>query len=484
MEDWVVIRNLKIKNPKLGTRKIAELAGVSRNTVKKALESDNPPEYKQREEKTNPDLAPFKEYIKERLEKKRLKGSKVLEEIKSKGYKGSRRAFYRFAAKVRVKEVKTFQRYETQPGEQGQFDWSPYTVRLGEQLTRITVFCYLLGYSRYRIYEASLSETQGSVLEALESGIRKTQGVPLRIQTDNAKCFVINASKENFKWNPRYLNFCGHYKFTPSRSIPGHPWSKGKVENQFDYLEDHFIAGGEFKDFEDFHRQLKIFEQEVNQRVHQTTNRPPKELFELEKTDLNTLPAKCYIGIKEEVRTVTYDCLICFKSNRYSVPHIFAGKEVWLRVSRGYLLEIYSSTEILIAVHRISLVKGEIIIDRSHYKNHSAERGNWDRLANEFREKFPGHQWFMDKLKVQKRINPGYHLTQIIALSKFYEDIDIQKAFEETARYNMYSHTLVKAYLEKNAKPCAQKVSVPSSKNITESEQDIKRPLDQYKLFN
>ena len=37
MEDWVSIKNLKTKNPKLGTRKIADLLGVSRNTVKKAL---------------------------------------------------------------------------------------------------------------------------------------------------------------------------------------------------------------------------------------------------------------------------------------------------------------------------------------------------------------------------------------------------------------------------------------------------------------
>jgi len=31
MEDWVSIKNLKTKNPDLGTRKIASLLGVSRN---------------------------------------------------------------------------------------------------------------------------------------------------------------------------------------------------------------------------------------------------------------------------------------------------------------------------------------------------------------------------------------------------------------------------------------------------------------------
>ena len=35
VEDWVTIRNLKKKNPNIGTRTIALMLGISRNTVKK-----------------------------------------------------------------------------------------------------------------------------------------------------------------------------------------------------------------------------------------------------------------------------------------------------------------------------------------------------------------------------------------------------------------------------------------------------------------
>ena len=45
MEDWVTIRNLKKKNQSLGTRAIADMLGISRNTVKKALASDEAPQY-------------------------------------------------------------------------------------------------------------------------------------------------------------------------------------------------------------------------------------------------------------------------------------------------------------------------------------------------------------------------------------------------------------------------------------------------------
>ncbi len=45
MEDWMTIRNLKKKNPYMGTRKIAKLVDISRNTVIKALASDIYPSY-------------------------------------------------------------------------------------------------------------------------------------------------------------------------------------------------------------------------------------------------------------------------------------------------------------------------------------------------------------------------------------------------------------------------------------------------------
>ena len=46
MEDWITIRNLKKRNPKMGTRSIAKQLNLSRNAVRNALRSEDPPEYK------------------------------------------------------------------------------------------------------------------------------------------------------------------------------------------------------------------------------------------------------------------------------------------------------------------------------------------------------------------------------------------------------------------------------------------------------
>jgi DNA-binding transcriptional regulator YhcF (GntR family) len=88
MEDWVTIRNLKKKRPDLGTRKIAELLGVSRNTVRRALRSDEYPVYK-RESKVNKDLEPFFDFIRESYLIKKQKISVIISNLRSKGFKGS-----------------------------------------------------------------------------------------------------------------------------------------------------------------------------------------------------------------------------------------------------------------------------------------------------------------------------------------------------------------------------------------------------------
>jgi len=206
MEDWITIRNLKKRNPKMGTRTIAKKLELSRNTVKNALRSEDPPTYK-RNTYTNPELQPFQEYIIEQYFVKKLKGSRVLNDLRSKGCNVSRSAFYRYIQQYNTEFTRAYMRYETKPGEQGQFDWSPYTVMIEGKLVKIQVFCLILGCSRYRTYMYSLSQTQSSVFEALEEGLSRIGGVPERIQTDNHATLYDAKKKE---WNPRYLPISQH----------------------------------------------------------------------------------------------------------------------------------------------------------------------------------------------------------------------------------------------------------------------------------
>jgi transposase len=501
MEDWVSIRNIRAKNSKLGTRKIAELLGISRNTVKKALKSDEAPQYNRSVTKVNDQVAPFEGFIKESFLKKNLKASRILKDMRSKGYQGSQYALYAYIRKelrplgneLSRNNPNAFKSYETAPGEQMQFDWAHYTVSIGGELVKIYIHQTILGYSRYKFFDVTLSITQSDVLNALEESFILFGGVCERIQVDNAKVFVDNASRDNLVWNKRFLHFCGFYGVKPTRSIPGHPWSKGKVEKPFDYLENHFIMGNEFENFSDLRNKLKVFQDDINLLLHGSTNEITKVRYETkELLSLNPLPINQqtgeinrYVGFKEEFRKVTLDCLISYKSNKYSVPHYFASKEVWLKVLYGTTLQIFSSKNILIASHSISLAKGEVFIDKEHFKGYRTNQfdsiaKSMSRLSTRF-SNYTNINTFIENVKVQKRINPSDHLHKIANLFEYYSEEDCIVAMEECFTLNMFNATIIKGYITKQAKVKEEDINLF---NIHLPKGDVKRSLQDYKLHS
>jgi transposase len=480
MEDWVTIKNLKTKQPGKSNRAIARELGISHITVKAALEKNEVPEYRCRGSSQS-ELLVFHEVLIEMLMVKKFKGSRIFNELKSKGYEGGETSLYLYLSRIRPTENKFFTPYETGPGEQAQFDWSPYTVIIGGNLIMIYVYSYINSFSRYQILEVSLSQNQGAILEALENSMLESGGICQRLQTDNAKSFVINAFTNNFKWNPRYLNFCAHYGFMPTRSLPGHPWSKGKVEKPFSYLENHFIAGNSFEDFFDLQRKLKNFQEENNRRIHSVTKSAAIDLFEQEKLSLLLLPETRYVGIKEDNRKASNDCLLSYNGSRYSVPWMFASKWVWIKISKGYFLQIYSQANKLIATHELTTKKAIVVINKDYYKSFKLYRGSFENLKLKFLEIFPAQEMFIEKIKAQKRINVTSHLHQIISLSKLYTKDDFLKALNKCMEYNVFSHSFVAGYLEKNHK---QSFKIEPVETKTElPKENVKRDISQYNMF-
>ena len=497
MEDWVTIRNLKKRNANMGTRKIAELLGVSRNTVKRALEAEEYPAY-ERPSKINDLLEPFAEFIKESYVAKRQRVSVIISNLRSKGFSGSGISVYRYIA-ANLKEekelgsTKAYMPYSTIPGEQMLYDWAEYSLLLGSVLVKIYVHMTLFGYSRYRIYSASLSIRQSDVFEALEDAFVEIGGICMRIQVDNAKAFVDNASVNDFKWNKRFLSFCGYYGIKPSRSLPGHPWSKGKVENPFDYLEHHFITNNTFFSFEDFAVKLKAFQQQVNDRIHGATGKAPAAMLAVEKDHLLELPWNLqtgahqrYIGFKEEFRKVTSDCLISFGGNRYSVPHRYVKSEVWVRVSQGYYLQIHSKANSLIATHILSAGKGNVIINKEHYRGYrsNSDRASFAVTAQKLRARFENCECidgFIHSVQVQKRINPAWHLTRIREIFDDYHEEDCLRCIRECTLYNAYSYHFVKGFLLANA---SMKMDVAGRSHSLQEYRSVNvtRDLKEYRL--
>ena len=147
MEAWTTIRYLHAEGTPI--RAICRELGVSRNTVRQALRSESAPKY-ERPPKPKPKLAPFEDQIRTWYFGQKLIGSRILRELEVLGYTGHRSAVYRYLERLKAEKPssKVTERFETPPDQQAQFDWSPYTLELVGELTRVMVFGMVLGYSR------------------------------------------------------------------------------------------------------------------------------------------------------------------------------------------------------------------------------------------------------------------------------------------------------------------------------------------------
>ena len=449
MEGWTTIRYLHAQGKSV--RAIARELSVARNTVRAALRSEKPPHY-ERPKRPNPQLEPFADQIERMLFQQHFIGSRILRELRTKGYQGGPTALYDYlrALKATSASSRLTERFETPPAQQGQFDWSPYTIPLGGSAVKVIVFCLTLAFSRRKFYWPALDETQSAIFEAIEAALQHFGGSPKELLVDNARAFVDNANPTHFQWNRHFLELCGHYSIKPVACQPYRARTKGKVERPFFYLEQQFIKGSAWESFDSFARALAAFTaDDLDRRVHATTQEPPIERFQREQALLTPLPARPFVGTNEEMRKVSWDCLISFGGSRYSVPWPYAAKHVWVRPSQGVRLVVRSQKGLEIARHRVASQKGMTVIDPAHYEGLRRGLAKTRAVLEEsFLRLFPEHGWFVEALFIQHKPNGAAHLRAIMALAEIYPHEALQAAFAAAKEYNTYSHRFIRGLLE------------------------------------
>lgn len=461
MDQWTTIRFLQAQGR--GIREIGREVGISRQSVRRALASESEPRY-ERQPATDTKLAPYWALVRELYLGKHLIGTRILRELRAVGYDGSMTILYDYLHTLQEPRLaeKATERFETEPAQQGQFDWSPYTVDLGGELRPIYVFGLVLGYSRRKHYTVSLDERQVSIFEALEECLWHFGGAPKQVLVDNARALVTDAMAKPTRFNEQFLELCGHYRVEPRACQPRRPQTKGKIERPFAYLEEQFIKGGRWRNFDHLVEELAHFERDdLDVRVHGTTRQAPIERFAVEQPLLTPLPVSRFVGVKTESRKVSFDCLVSFRSNRYSVPAAYAGKLVWLRVSHGSSLVILSGRRDILAEHELRAGKGELVMNPEHYELLRQRHGarGYALLKAHFLERFPHEQSFLDGLVAQYQTSPAEPLRALLDLADLYSPADLAEAFRLAREHNRYSHIFIRGLLEYGVQPATAQAS-------------------------
>jgi hypothetical protein len=216
-----------------------------------------------------------------------------------------------------------------------------------------------------------------------------------------------------------------------------------------------FFAGRSFNNFADLNYSLTRWLDKANNRIHGTTKRVPKELFDKEESKhLLALPVTEFDNSSWHYRKVAKDCHITMDNNYYSVPAEYVSCEVMVRLSSS-LVEIYSSNNELISSHARSQTQGVFTTNISHYNKYKRLCPGFgeynDNITKQIQAIGDNSAALLVALKSYKGKDWHKSAKGIINLRKTYSNDLIDKACFRALHYGAYSYMQVKNILSSNA---------------------------------
>ncbi len=486
VDEWITVKQLHKKG--VSIRGIAKELQVSRNTVRKLLRSSTRPNYTRESYKTKIDE--YKEQIKIWYLDPSYSfiGTRIHEELLTLGYEGSISPIYRYLATLRQEKIKISSkatvRVETPPGDQAQFDWAHYTVLINNSPNTIYCFSLVLASSRLKVMACSLKMDGPAVYKAIEELYFQLGGITVELLIDNPKTLVTEHLEGK---QPKYardaLLLATHLGVELNACMPYRARTKGKVERPFNYLEEHFIKGNSFESMTDLNQRLKLFLNKWNHKLHSTTKRIPYEAFLEEKESLLPLPNKRLCLRQLEPRKVSLDSFVSIKSKKYSVPVKYVEQTVYYSLSYGYLIEIYSKEDELIAEYDLTIDKAHVNKTDEHY---AAIENKVSKSIPEIKRLmistfYNGELYFTAASKILDQ--PSYHARKILQLVELYPVDHIEKVIAYCLDKDIYSFEDIKDILKRKYFEII--LSGESQKDVEmleDKDNQVIRALDYYEL--
>ena len=364
-EGFFMIRDLH--NQGYNHSDISRITGFNRRTVRKYLAADELPKKQKRTGKPSK-LDPFKDYITERITAYPLTARRIHREIQEKGYTGGYTILKDYIRTIRPQDITpAILRFETAPGKQMQVDWGECGSQLIDGRKRkIYAFSAILGYSRMRYMEFTLSTDVYTLIQCHKNAFDYFGGIPDEILYDNIKTVIIKRAirARDHTWNAKFEDFFTHHGFIPRVCKPYNPQTKGKVENSIKFMKKDFLLGTRFTSFPDMEKKLLQWCNRVNSETHGSTHEIPYDRLKEETlTPLGLI--KPYIIRCEETRKILRDAYFSYNGTLYSVPYQYAGQTALLELE-GTTITVKVGSEV-ICTHQVASSTEKKVRIKDHF---------------------------------------------------------------------------------------------------------------------
>jgi transposase len=366
VEDWAEIRRLR-RAEQMPIAEIARVMGISRNTVKAALASDNPPRYHRAPAGSVADG--FEPRIRELLRVYPSMPATVIAERIEWPY--SVRALSGKVAEWRPAYLPPDPASRTAyaAGELAQCDfWFPPVqvpcgfgqVRTPKELPVLTM---VTGYARWACAALIPSRRAEDLFAGWWRLIAGLGAVPRALVWDGEGAIG--------RWRGRRAELtaeCQAFRGTLAAKVvicpPRDPEAKGLVERFHDYLERSWLPGREFASPADFNAQLGVFLARANTRLHRVLGCRPADRIEADRAAMIALPPVAPVTGWRRWSRLPRDHYVRLDTSDYSVHPSVIGRRI--EITAGLDRVRVTCDGQVVADHERAWAKHQTITDPQH----------------------------------------------------------------------------------------------------------------------
>ena len=355
-------------------------------------------------------------------------------------------------------------------GKQMQMDMGSKWMRtLTGGRIKIYFAAFVLSHSRYKyVYLQRRSFKAVDLVMAAKRSFAYFGGIPQEIVIDQDSIVAVDENYGDIIYTYEFERFRQEYSFSVYLCRKSDPESKGRIEKVVGYIKNNFMAHRNYPGEDELLNDLAEgwLQRTANSKMHGTTKKIPREVWEIERDYLSPIPKDILPGDEPVIfRTVRKDNTIIYGSNRYSVPLWLygTGNDVEINVTEDGKLVVSLPGAGVICEHPLLVGRGGL----KKNVDHSRDK---EKTVNELQESVSAQLLgeaddFLAAIRKEKQ---RYARDQFLLIEKSignYGADNVMAGIGYCMKNRMHSAALLKDYLETVTSSKAQILNAYVSKD-------------------
>lgn len=450
LDELTRVTILKLHEAGHGTRAIARALKVSRGAVRDVLASGS--------SKVSPLSRPEKaethhDAIVEQLA--RCKGNlvRVHEELEARGAQLSYPALTAYCRRHGIghEPRQPAGQYPHEPGKEMQHDTSPHPAHIGGREQKVQIAGLALAYSRLAYIQLYPRFTRFECKVFLDDAIEYVGGVCPICMIDNTSVIVLRGTGADMVPVPEMAAFSDRRGFEFHAHEKGDANRSAVVEGLFNFVQQNFLAGREFRDFADANAEAVLWCDKINAKFSRKLHASRRDLFASEQSRLLPLPLWRPAVYRLLHRIVDLEGYVNVHAFRYEVPAKLIGRRIEVRETRSQLL-FFDGPRLITTHERTCDAPRRVRLPESERADRKCRRREQTLVEErQLRAELPDFQEYVTELK--KRAPRGRaiaRLRRVRRMLREYPRAAMLEALRDAAHYGLYDLDRVERMVLKN----------------------------------